>query len=74
MDTSKVYAVDFGLAKRFRDPRTMKHNSQRRGKSLTGTPRYASINNHLGIEASRRDDLESVAYMLIYFMKGKGRV
>lgn len=65
-----VYCVDFGLSKRFRHPKNLQHIPHRDGRSLTGTPRYASINNHLGIEQSRRDDLESIAYVLVYFLKG----
>ena len=66
-----IYLIDFGLSKKFKDKKTMEHILYREVHDMVGTPRYASINNHLGIELSRRDDLESICYVLIYFMKKK---
>jgi serine/threonine protein kinase len=65
-----IYAIDFGLAKRFEDPKSLQHIPYKEGKNLTGTARYASLNTHLGIEQARRDDLEGVVYVVLYFIKG----
>ncbi|KAF8193798.1 kinase-like domain-containing protein [Pholiota molesta] len=66
-----VNVIDFGLAKKFRDARTSTHIPYKQDDFHgVGTSLFAAINTHLGVESSRRDDLESLAYMLIYFIRG----
>jgi serine/threonine protein kinase len=65
-----LYLVDFGLAKRYKDERLHEHIPYRSGKSFIGTPLYASVASHAGKELGRRDDLESLGYVLVYLAKG----
>lgn len=65
-----AFIIDFGIAKEYWDTTTKVHIPFRRNQRLTGTPAFASLNNHLGVDPGRRDDLESLTYMLIYLLRG----
>jgi serine/threonine protein kinase len=65
-----VYLIDFGLSKQFRDSNTHRHIPYSNAKGFIGTAIFASIHSHQGQELGRRDDLESLAYLLIYFLRG----
>ena len=68
--SQKVFLIDFGLAKKYRSNSTLRHYPLIIKKGLTGTPRYASINALKGYEQSRRDDLESFGYVMMYLLRG----
>lgn len=68
--SEQVFLIDFGLTRLFRDPSTRQHLAQVSGLKTIGTLRFASINNHHGRTQSRRDDLESLAYSILYLFTG----
>jgi serine/threonine protein kinase len=65
-----VYIIDFGLSKMYWDTSKNQHGALKTGMSLTGTARYASICAHKGMEQGRRDDLEAIGHMFMYFLRG----
>jgi len=67
---NQVYLIDFSLARMYRDTKTHLHIPYNKNCYPTGTASFASINNHLGVERSRRDDMESLAYILVYLLRG----
>ena len=66
-----IYLLDFGLSKKYRSSKTLKQIPFNNIEKIIGTVRYNSINANEGFEQSRRDDLESAGYVLIYFIKGR---
>ena len=69
-DKRIIYIIDFGLAKKYMSSRTGKHAKFIINKKWSGTSRFASANSLRGVAQSRRDDLESLCYLLLYLMKG----
>ena len=67
---STLHIIDFGLAVPYYIPEMDEHITLTGGQGLTGTARYASVNAHKGLQLSRRDNLESAAYLLLYFAAG----
>ena len=65
-----IYLIDFGLSKKYINENNM-HISMKKDRNIIGTVRYISMNTHQGLEQSRRDDLESLIYIIIYFIKGE---
>ena len=73
-NTNIIYLIDYGLSKRFKDNKTNQHIPYKERRQKKEDDKYegkfASINAHLGLEQSRRDDLMSIGYLLIYLLKG----
>ena len=71
-NSDKLFLIDFGMARTYIDDNTNAHRSNKiRTTGIIGTPRYVSIHVHDGCEPSRRDDLISMMYVLVYLAKGR---
>ena len=64
-----LYLIDFGISTKYRSSRTGKHIKFKFVRNAIGSLRYMSINSNSCYEQSRRDDLESLGYILIYLIK-----
>ena len=72
LDINTIYLIDFGLSCSYYEHElNMSHYKLKDNLNFVGTLRYASLKSHKGIRQGRRDDLESMLYILIYFLKGK---
>ena len=70
-DPEILYLIDFGLCRKYKSSSTGKHILPKNLGKFTGTSRYASVYAMAGNEQSRRDDIESIGYMIIFLMKKK---
>jgi len=70
VENTSLKIIDFGLARCYKTEKN-EHIKEEKGRKLTGTARYVSINVHKGITPSRRDDMESIIYILIYLLNGE---
>ena len=68
--TGHLVLIDLGISKKWQDDEG-RHLPMSKGNDFFGTCRYASINAHQGLEQSRRDDMESLAYTLAFLLTGK---
>ena len=68
-DPNLIYIIDFGISRKYRSSKTGNHIRYRKLNTINGSMRYMSINCNKGYEQSRRDDLESLGYMLIFLIK-----
>lgn len=66
-----LFIIDFGMTRLFYNQKTKEHIQYNENRTLTGTARYMSINTHVGIEQSRRDDIEALGYLFLYLFKGR---
>lgn len=71
-NSDKLFLIDFGMSRTYIDDKTNAHRCNKiRTTGIIGTPRYVSIHVHDGCEPSRRDDLISIMYVLVYLVKGR---
>src|SRR5258708_14768772 len=68
--SSRVFLIDFRLTRLFHNPATHEHIMQAKGLNITGTIHYSLINSHLAVTQLQRNDLQPLAYVIVYLVKG----